>query len=624
MYSTNILRKIIMFRLQQRLLFYLLFFLLCSNATDGVASSSSSVNYSVSVQVSCSGSFTVSTNYDNYMSTAIIAKPVVLNSSDYELSVWFKDLVNINSDADRMPDWWELFYHTDPQIFDQHLDPDNDSLDNLTEYLFLSDPQSQDTDADLMPDDWEYYAGTNPVLDDSYMDYDDDLLLNIAEFVYRTDPFNPDTDADGQSDSDEILHGSDPTVTDRTFEQPVSGSLNYSMQAHSSYSFNISVSVNYDMLQSLETMQMLTPLNRIYALLPWFSELFANTDTDRMPDWWELFYSTKLLIFDENEDPDNDSLLNITEYIIGTDPHNDDTDGDLLPDYWEFIYNTNPIFNDASDDYDADLLYNLAEYLFHTDPQNPDTDGDGASDSTEVLSASNPLVADVTYDIQRGSTNYSLQMETVNYAGTISSESTNYDVVDSTSIYSAQYNLQSDMYLIQSGFIAILITDSDGDGIPDSWELLTGTNPYQDDALLDPDNDALSNLEEYNYFTSPYDSDTDHDGQNDRFESIAGSDPLDPYSIFSCELFVNQSGIYFKWSFMPGRRYVLLVKDNLENNFRAVFEIAVPAEQIAGTYLYTDTGFDQNGDGDYFDLGDVFPPVSDEVKHRFYKIIIEK
>jgi hypothetical protein len=39
--------------------------------------------------------------------------------------------------------------------------------------------------------------------------------------------------------------------------------------------------------------------------------------------------------------------------------------------------------------------------------------------------------------------------------------------------------------------------DSDGDGMPDSWETTYGLNPFADDSHKDLDGDGLSNLEEY-------------------------------------------------------------------------------------------------------------------------------
>lgn len=68
-----------------------------------------------------------------------------------------------------------------------------------------------------------------------------------------------------------------------------------------------------------------------------------------------------------------------------------------------------------------------------------------------------------------------------------------------------------------------------GDGIPDSWKIKYGfsvTDPGV--AGADPDNDGLTNLQEYKAGTDPLNPDTDGDGISDGQEVKLGTNPLNP------------------------------------------------------------------------------------------------
>jgi uncharacterized repeat protein (TIGR01451 family) len=74
-------------------------------------------------------------------------------------------------------------------------------------------------------------------------------------------------------------------------------------------------------------------------------------------------------------------------------------------------------------------------------------------------------------------------------------------------------------YAVYSGF-TVEILDSDGDGLPDSWESGNGLNPFDSsDATTDADGDGLTNLQEYFAGTDPRATNS-----TVRIESVARSD----------------------------------------------------------------------------------------------------
>lgn len=80
----------------------------------------------------------------------------------------------------------------------------------------------------------------------------------------------------------------------------------------------------------------------------------------------------------------------------------------------------------------------------------------------------------------------------------------------------AVYDIGADEYL-----------DSDGDNMPDSWELKWFGNLNQDE-LTDYDGDGLLDRDELRYGANPELADSDADGFGDKEEALAGTDPTDP------------------------------------------------------------------------------------------------
>jgi YD repeat-containing protein len=92
-----------------------------------------------------------------------------------------------------------------------------------------------------------------------------------------------------------------------------------------------------------------------------------DADGDGFYDDWEVKQFGDLNQ-GPGDDHDGDSLSNLDEYERGTDPSNPDTDSDQIPDGWEITHGLNPLADDASLDPDGDKYSNLQEYLSGTTP----------------------------------------------------------------------------------------------------------------------------------------------------------------------------------------------------------------------------------------------------------------
>ncbi len=163
-----------------------------------------------------------------------------------------------------------------------------------------------------------------------------------------------------------------------------------------------------------------------------------DSDSDDIPDDFEVYNGLDPLIDDASDDPDTDELTNIFEYYYGTIPLNPDSDGDLMPDGYEVFHALNPLVDDSSFDLDGDGFSNYQEYVLGLMPNKVDSDSDGMDDYWEHYNGLNPLINDAWEDPDDDKLNNFLEY-----------------------IYACDPQ----------------DSDSDDDGHDDGWEILQGTNP---------------------------------------------------------------------------------------------------------------------------------------------------
>jgi hypothetical protein len=126
------------------------------------------------------------------------------------------------------------------------------------------------------------------------------------------------------------------------------------------------------------------------------------------------------------------------------------------------------------------------------------------------------------------------------------------------------------------------LLDNDGDGMPNSWELMYGLNPEDSsDKWGDPDGDGLTNYEEYLHGTDPTNADTDGDGVTDGVEvKYLGSDPLSEDINGDISTIVEVEGSAFvravgDWGVWGSDAYARGIRGLLE------YDISIP---MAGVY----------------------------------------
>lgn len=252
---------------------------------------------------------------------------------------------NSDSDGDGLGDGFEHRYGFDPLTAgEEGLDGDLDTLTNLQEFNFGSNPLEIDTDSDGLTDKEEFDLSTNP----NSSDTDQDGLSDIYERdTSSTNPSLADSDADGINDGDEINQTSTDPLKADTDEDGIKDGVEVAAHLDPNSAADAALDADSDSLTNLQEAQLGTAIN--------------------------------------NPDTDSDGLGDADEVNThNTNPLSNDTDSDGLLDKFELDYSFNPLLaGEQLLDPDLDNLSNIEEQKRRTQPNKADTDEDGVNDDLD-------------------------------------------------------------------------------------------------------------------------------------------------------------------------------------------------------------------------------------------------
>ena len=352
-----------------------------------------------------------------------------------------------------------------------------------------SNNTNPDTDQDGLDDDFEINLGTDPTKKDTDGDglWDGDEVqpesLQLDSFDneqnYITNPLSNDTDGDGLNDSSELVGREHPGDgwTYRTDPSDADSDEDGLLDGEEFQIFNLTVKVyNGENFTNRS-------FNNIFTLPKRY-----DTDGDGLSDGLELGRATR----------HNDTAViwqNDTDNTTRTSPYHVDTDSDGI--------------EDGDEDRDRDGAVDPGDWNDglgpgETDPLNRDTDGGARSDWHEIrIDLTDPLTVPDDIDTDGDG------------------------IVDGDEDRDGDGNVTLGPWNDGEGpgETDPNKVDTDGDGMWDGWEVNNSLNPLVDDADEDPDEDGLTNLQEYLYYQGtffpnldPHDPDTDGDTLLDGWE----------------------------------------------------------------------------------------------------------
>ena len=263
--------------------------------------------------------------------------------------------------------------------------------------------------------------------------------------------------------------------------------------------------------------------------------LLDDSIFDGLPGMLEL--GDRVVFEPDPDDFDGDGLLNIDEERYGTDPYDPDSDNDGITDFFEITNGTDPNSPDTGG-YLAvtDLETGRKDVTFSDDKETappvpgienyfPPFPWDDVNDLPEVIDENEPENTD---EYNQTVPSYFIDEEGLFFSNEKENKNLNKDALsgfdDEGSNQQTMQGRTSTGADLAPILMLLLLNDSDNDGIDDDWEMRHfGTLAYG--AGDDPDQDNLSNLDEYKNNTDPNNPDSDGDGLTDGWEVLNGLNP---------------------------------------------------------------------------------------------------
>jgi hypothetical protein len=265
----------------------------------------------------------------------------------------------------------------------------------------------------------------------------------------------------------------------------------------------------------------------------------GDTDGNGIPDGWEQHYFGYIGI-DPNDDPDNDGLTNLTEYLMGLDPTvSNDRDGDGIPDGFD---NCPYVANPDQTDTEGDGVGDACDLC--PDDAGNDKDGDGYCAGTlfnpdYMIGANDPCPDDPYNDKDNDGICEGIGFNPLFKTGDRDNcpNISNPDQADSND--NGTGDACEQIPPSEEGNICnqncTTVNDPDSDGLSDTEEAVLGTDPNNPDTDGDGILDGIDNCP----LTANADQkDTDGDGIGDACDTDADGDGI-LNAVDNCPLVAN-------------------------------------------------------------------------------------